>query len=120
MKSIALILGMLLLVLPFFLQVTMLAAKDAAPTIDCANIDLTDYNGLVEKANTALSTGDVVTAVQARSDARAMLRNIENQCLMTPIMTQMGDETDMKPADLMGMASCEYRFDATVRNGTNK
>lgn len=120
MKRIVLILGLFLLLLPVSLQVTMIAAQDAAPTIDCANIDLTDYNGLVEKANTALSTGDVVTAVQARSDAREMLRNIENQCLMTPIMTQMGDETDMNPADLMGMASCEYRFDATVRDGTNK
>ena len=120
MKRIVLILGMLLLLLPVSLQVTMLAAQDAAPTIDCANVDMTDYNGLIEQANTALSTGDVVTAVQARSDARAMLRNIENQCLMTPIITQMGTETDVKPADLMGMASCEYRFDATVRNGTNK
>src|SRR5689334_2414557 len=99
MKRIVLILGMLLLLLPVSLQVTMLAAQDAAPTIDCANVDMTDYNNLIEQANTALSTGDVVTAVQARSDAREMLRNIENQCLMTPIITQMGDETDVKPAD---------------------
>ena len=101
-------------------NVSITSAQEAPQMVDCNNVDLSAYNDLVTQANTALASGDMATALQAVKDARTMLRNIESQCLASPVVTELGAQNDVNLSDLLASPSCQYRFDATVRTGSDK
>jgi hypothetical protein len=60
-----------------------------------------------------------VTALQTRAEARRTLADIEARCLMTPIIEGLNLDEPVNAEDIAAMPACQYRFDATVRSGSN-